>query len=291
MSENNQNLYDRRRLISRRRDRYNANVAFALGSLAKVSVPTYNTLKRMTPAIVLIANKAFKLKPDPTRAVVLTVAVIVLGCLVAGYGDLAFDPLGYVMGLTSCVLQAAYMICVEKTGAEKGVSSVELMVYNALLSAPPLAALVACTGELGAGLAKVSDALSSSSAEAGFIATFVTALLAGMLLNYALFLCTLTNSALTTTVVGVLKGVASTLLGFFLLGGVKLSAWHVIGIAVNTSGGVAYTCVTYREKQRRRMQEKNSDARLSDLGAGAGATGATKGMVGLGSSSGSDRVV
>ena len=42
--------------------------------------------------------------------------------------------------------------------------------------------------------------------------------LAGMLLNYALFLCTLTNSALTTTVVGVLKGVASTLLGFFLLG-------------------------------------------------------------------------
>jgi threonine/homoserine efflux transporter RhtA len=58
---------------------------------------------------------------------------------------LEFDPLGYVMGLTSCMLQAAYMICVEKTGAEKGTSSVELMVYNALLSAPPLLAMVACT--------------------------------------------------------------------------------------------------------------------------------------------------
>jgi hypothetical protein len=51
-----------------------------------VSVPTYNTLKRMTPAIVLIANHAFKLKPDPSRSVVLTIAVVVFGCLVAGYG-------------------------------------------------------------------------------------------------------------------------------------------------------------------------------------------------------------
>lgn len=100
---------------------------------------------------------------------------------------------------------------------------------------------------------------------AGFIATFVVALLVGMLLNYALFLCTLANSALTTTVVGVLKGVASTLLGFFLLGGVKLSALHVAGIAVNTTGGVAYTWVTYLEKQRRRLQLKNSSVMLPDI--------------------------
>ena len=35
------------------------------------------------------------------------------------------------------------------------------------------------------------------------------------------FLCTVHNSALTTTVFGVLRGVAIVLLGFFLLGGVK----------------------------------------------------------------------
>ena len=104
------------------------------------------------------------------------------------------------------------------------------------------------------------------SGDLGFIATFVTALLAGMALNYALFLCTLTNSALTTTVVGVLKGVVSTALGFVLLGGVDPSVTHVVGIATNTVGGVGYSCVTYSEKQaKRRSKLKNSDLDLPSV--------------------------
>ena len=79
-----------------------------------------------------------------------------------------------------------------------------------------------------------------------------SALFAGALLNFSLFLCTLANSALTTTVVGVLKGVASTLLGFFLLGGVKMSGMHVAGIAANTAGGIAYTVASQAEKRRAR---------------------------------------
>ena len=239
---------------------YNANVAFALASLAKVSVPTYNTLKRLTPAVVLAANKALRLRPDPSKEVVACIVIVVLGCLIAGYGDLEFDPRGYVMGLTSCALQASYLLVVERTGAERGMSSIEIMVYNAMLSLPPLFLVVLATGELGSGM----ERLSAMSGDVGFVSVFALALLAGMLLNYALFLCTLTNSALTTTVVGVLKGVVSTALGFFLLGGVDPSVTHVMGILTNTVGGVAYSCVTYSEKQaKRRMKVKNSDLDLA----------------------------
>ena len=244
---------------------YNANVAFALASLAKVSVPTYNTLKRLTPAVVLAANKALRLRPDPTKEVVACILVVVLGCLIAGYGDLEFDPRGYVMGLTSCALQASYLLVVERTGAERGLASIEIMVYNTLISTPPLCLVVLATGELGSGI----ERLGAMSGDLWFIATFVTALLAGMLLNYALFLCTLTNSALTTTVVGVLKGVVSTALGFVLLGGVDPSVTHVVGIATNTVGGVGYSCVTYSEKQaKRRSKLKNSDLDLPSVGSG-----------------------
>lgn len=65
----------------------------------------------------------------------------------------------------------------------------------------------------------------------------------GVLLNYCLFLCTTANSALTTTIVGVLKGVVAVFLGFFLLGGVAFSWLNVSGIALNTLGGVWYTAI------------------------------------------------
>jgi solute carrier family 35 protein len=229
---------------------YNANVAFALASLGRVSIPTYNAVKRLTPAVVMACNRAWRLAPDPSRAKALSVAVIVLGCVVAGAGDLEFDLGGYVSGFASCLLQAAYLIAVDRTGAERGVGSAELMTYNALLSAPLLLLATFATGELSAGVARVTRGVAES--DGGFLATFASALFAGALLNFSLFLCTLANSALTTTVVGVLKGVASTLLGFFLLGGVKMSGMHVAGIAANTAGGIAYTVASQAEKRRAR---------------------------------------
>ena len=48
-----------------------------------ISDRPYVTLKRLTPAVVLMGNKLFTTKPDPSRGVVLTIAVTVLGCLVA----------------------------------------------------------------------------------------------------------------------------------------------------------------------------------------------------------------
>jgi len=69
----------------------------------------------------------------------------------------------------------------------------------------------------------------------------------GCLLNYSMFLCTMYTSALTTTIVGVLRGVATVLLGF-ALDTVPYSFVNVVGITLNTCGGVWYTWIKYTDK-------------------------------------------
>ncbi|PHT34695.1 hypothetical protein CQW23_26495 [Capsicum baccatum] len=73
-----------------------------------------------------------------------------------------------------------------------------------------------------------------------FLAILFLPLVMGIVLNYMMFLCTIVNSALTTTIVRVLKGVGSTTLGFVMLGGVEVHALNVTGLVINTTGDVCF---------------------------------------------------
>ncbi|KAL2649343.1 hypothetical protein R1flu_017471 [Riccia fluitans] len=81
----------------------------------------------------------------------------------------------------------------------------------------------------------------------------IISLVMGIVLNFTMFLCTIVTSALTTTIVGVLKGVGSMILDFILLGGVEVNALNVTGQVINTLGGISYSLVKYQEKARRKL--------------------------------------
>lgn len=91
---------------------YASNVGFALASLDGMSVVTYTVIKRLTPAFVLAHSRFFR-GALPSRPVLASVALTLLGCLLAGAGDLQFDAKAYAMGVASCVLQAGYLISVQ----------------------------------------------------------------------------------------------------------------------------------------------------------------------------------
>ncbi|KAK2658441.1 hypothetical protein Ddye_004974 [Dipteronia dyeriana] len=223
---------------------YNANVAFALASLKGVNIPMYIAIKRLTPLAVLVAG-IFSGKGKPTTQVILSVVLTAAGCIIAAIGDFSFDLFGYCMALTSVFFQTMYLVLVEKSGAEDGLSSIEIMFYNSFLSLPFLLFLIIITGEFPYSL----SLLFAKSNSFSFLAILLLSLVMGIALNFTMFLCTIVNSALTTTIVGVLKGVGSTTLGFFLLGGVPVHGLNVTGLVINTAGGVWYSYAKYQQKK------------------------------------------
>ncbi|KAH9618389.1 hypothetical protein KSS87_015089 [Heliosperma pusillum] len=208
---------------------YNANVAFALASLKGVNIPMYIAIKRLTPL-----------------AVSLSVLLTAAGVVIAALGDFSFDLFGYSMALISVFFQTMYLVLVEKSGAEDGLSSVEIMFYNSFLSLPFLLFLIIATREVPESL----SLLFAKSSSLSFMVILVASLIMGIALNFTMFLCTIVNSALTTTIVGVLKGVISTTLGFVLLGGVEVHGLNVSGLIINTAGGVWYSFAKYQEKKK-----------------------------------------
>ncbi|XP_021755583.1 UDP-galactose/UDP-glucose transporter 7-like [Chenopodium quinoa] len=125
---------------------YNANVAFALASLKGVNIPMYIAIKRLTPLAVLVAG-FFSGKKRPSRQASLSVILTAVGVLIAALGDFSFDLFGYSMALTSVFFQTMFLVLVEKSGAEDGLSSVEIMFYNSFLSLPVLVFLILATKE------------------------------------------------------------------------------------------------------------------------------------------------
>lgn len=59
-------------------------------------------------------------------------------------------------------MQTMYLILVEKSGAEDGLSSVELMFYNSVLSLPFLFFIIIATGEFPYSLSVLSEKVSST---------------------------------------------------------------------------------------------------------------------------------
>ncbi|XP_019176569.1 PREDICTED: putative UDP-sugar transporter DDB_G0278631 isoform X1 [Ipomoea nil] len=231
---------------------YNANVAFALASLKGVNIPMYIAIKRLTPLAVLVAG-FFAGKARPTTQVILSVLTTAAGVLVAALGDFSFDLFGYSMAFISVFFQTMYLVLVERSGAEDGLSSIEIMFYNSILSLPFLLFLIIATGEFPDSL----SILFTKSTSISFFVTLLLSLVMGIVLNYTMFLCTVVNSALTTTIVGVLKGVGSTTLGFVLLGGVQVHALNVTGLVINTVGGLWYTYAKYQQKKNKLPKTMN----------------------------------
>ena len=222
------------------------NLWAGMSALSLSSVPVYQTLKRMTPLPAMALDHALRGKTF-SAAICSSVLVVCAGAFVTGCGDLDYNAHGYAFAVASCALQALYLVLAARAADTRPeISSLCAAYYNALLSLPLLALGVAYEWESLRGF--------PAWREPAFLAMLITDLVLGASLSLLLFMCTLTNSALTTTIVGNAKAVLTTAIGAVVFGasskGLKPLGW--LGICINTAGGVMYTVAKYREQRGRK---------------------------------------
>jgi solute carrier family 35 protein len=80
--------------------------------------------------------------------------------------------------------------------------------------------------------------------EPDFCFLFICSAFLGTLLNYAIFLCTTINSALTTAVIGCLKNVATTYISMLILPDYIFNNLNFIGLNISIIGSIYYTYIT-----------------------------------------------
>lgn len=217
-----------------------ANVWCGMAALRLSSVPVYQTIKRMSPLPAMLLDARLR-GASFSAGVRLSVVIICVGAFVTGSGDLDRDVTGYACAVVSCALQALYLVLAARAADSSRPlrSSVCVAHYNALLSLPLLAA--------GLVYERAGLVAFAHWDRPVFVGVLLTALGLGGALSLLLFTCTLVNSATTTVVVGNAKAILTTALGFVLFGQVRLRPLGVVGIGINTAGGVMYTVVKWRE--------------------------------------------
>eukprot|EP01116_Phalansterium_solitarium_P006932 TRINITY_DN19367_c0_g1_i1.p1 TRINITY_DN19367_c0_g1~~TRINITY_DN19367_c0_g1_i1.p1 ORF type:complete len:356 (-),score=82.45 TRINITY_DN19367_c0_g1_i1:265-1332(-) len=212
-------------------------VVTGLAALKYVNVPIYSSLRRLTTFIVVAGQYAILHKDVPVEELV-PIVLMVLGALVASWGDLAFDLYGYLMTFLNCFITAVYLVDVARRSASNALSTWALMYYNNLMSIP-LVIIITLSAEF--------DVLWNFSkwTDTEFLFCFWMSSMQAFLLNYFIYLCNTLNSPAATSITGQLKSIFQTILGLFLLGGVTITPLLVAGLTMSALGGVWYGFAKY----------------------------------------------
>ena len=129
---------------------------------------------------------------------------------------------------------------VGKIGDDLQLDSFTLLLYNSLWSTPLSLAITVLTGEVQ-GVMTFPDLF-----DPRFIAAFVTSCASAFVLNYATYLCTSVNDALTTSVVGRTKSVVQGVGGLFAFA-VEIGFVNVAGLSLNSAGILWYAYEKYAD--------------------------------------------
>jgi len=196
-----------------------------------LSVAFIQMLKAMTPVAVLLAAWGLGVAPLNLK-ILANVTIIVIGVIIASYGEIAFNLTGFLYQAAAIVFEAIRLVMVERL-----LGSAELKM-DALVSLYYFAPVCAVMNGLTALLVEMSNFHMSDIYRAGVFVLVTNAMVAFLLNVSSVFLIGRTSS-LVLTLCGVLKDVL-LVFASMIIWGTQVTVLQFFGYGVAVCGLMYY---------------------------------------------------
>lgn len=226
-------------------------VVFTNLSLETNSVGTYQIMKTMTTPCIMAIQTAYYDKTFSTK-VKLTVIPITLGVTLNSIYDVKFNLLGMCFATIGVLVTSLYQVWVAEKQHEFQMNSMQLLYYQAPLSA---AVLIVVIPFIEAPIFSFHGALGSYPTNVVMLVLLSGAI--ALSVNLTIYWIIGNTSPVTYNMAGHLKFCVTVLLGVIVFHD-PLSFLQVLGIATTLSGVIAYTHFKMGEQAKQLLPQQSS---------------------------------
>lgn len=241
-----------------------------LMSIGLVAVPMVTVFKNLTNIFTVTGDRIF-FGQRVSRGIVLSLALMLSGALLAAAHDLSFDAVGYAYMLANCLCTSSYVLLMRWRTTDKSLNlgKVGMVYYNNLLAIFTSLPFAFATGEGAVAAEHWGDTFSTAS----FLMVCVISSMIGAVLNFSAYWCVSSTSATTYATIGAMNKIPLIGLGAVLFGD-ALTGKQLIFVCTSMMGGFVYSYVKFKEAERERaLKESRSGVALAELRAEEGEAG------------------
>ncbi|CAH8636432.1 unnamed protein product [Heterobilharzia americana] len=203
------------------------DIIMGIAGTGSLSLPLFTALRRVSNLFIMIGEYLL-LGTKRSCPIHLSVVIMVTGAVIAAVGDIAFDPVGYTYIFINNISTTGKALLTKSRLRDYDFSSIELLYFNSLLMLPILFILVYVRSDFEE-IVQFQHWL-----DPAFLICFLFSCCSAMALNYSLVLCTQYTSALTTSILGVIKNILVTYAGMFVGGDYVYTTLNFIGLTIRT---------------------------------------------------------